>query len=132
MAANYLHGAENIVPGLERKIQGCAVGQKLDVVLEPAEAYGERNGSPLAVPKDAFPDDTDLAVGMHVVAQNPDGSMIPLWILEVGEDRVVVDPNHPLAGVTLHFSVEVKDIRDATKEEIEHGHPHGADGHDGH
>ena len=127
---DYLHGADNIVPGLERKVQGSSVGDELSVVVDPADGYGERQGQgPTPVPRDAFPEDAELEAGMHFVAQSDDGTMVPLWVVKVEDDEVFVDPNHPLAGVTLHFQVKVVAIRDATGEEMEHGHAHGAHGH---
>lgn len=126
---DYLHGHGNIVPGLERKVSGSSIGDEIDVVVDPADGYGEREGQPKAVPREAFPEDAELHAGMHFVAQNPDGSMMPLWVIKVEEDKIYVDPNHPLSGVRLHFSVKVVSIRDATPEELEHGHVHGPDDH---
>jgi FKBP-type peptidyl-prolyl cis-trans isomerase SlyD len=125
----YLHGAENIVPGLERALTGRRVGDALDVVVEPESAYGPREGGLVEVSRDAFPADAELEVGQEIAAELDDGTEIPYWIIEVHDDRIVVDPNHPLAGVTLHFAVKVVDIRDASKDELDHGHPHGPDGH---
>lgn len=120
----YLHGAENIVPGLERQLAGHAPGDKFEAVIPPTEGYGERSEiDPQQVPRSAFPDGADLQEGMQVVAQGPNGKF-PLWVVGVGDEHVLLDPNHPLAGVTLHFDIEVKDVRDATEEEKEHGHPH--------
>jgi FKBP-type peptidyl-prolyl cis-trans isomerase SlyD len=120
----YLHGAENIVPGLERQLTGRTTGDKFEAVVQPAEGYGERSEiDPQKVPRDAFPDGADLQEGMQVVAQGPSGKF-PLWVVGVGDDHVMLDPNHPLAGVTLHFEIEVQSVRDATEEEISHGHVH--------
>ncbi len=126
---DYLHGAHNIVPGLERKVQSRAVGDELDVVVDPIDGYGERQGEPQPVPRDAFPPDADLEEGTHFVAESEDGQMVPLWVVGVKDDEVIVDPNHPLAGMTLHFHVKVLAIRDATEEEKAHGHVHGPQGH---
>ena len=127
---DYLHGAENIVPGLERKMTGTTVGQALEVKVAPGDGYGERMGNgPVEVSRSAFPDDAEVEVGDQFVAAAPDGEMTPLWIVEVRDDAVMVDPNHPLAGMTLHFSVKVLAIREATEEEQAHGHPHGPGGH---
>lgn len=127
----YLHGAGNIVPGLERQIEGKSVGDKFDAVVPPSEGYGERTGpAPQAISRDAF-GDVEVEPGMSFVIEDDDGNQTPLWIVDVEEEHVYVDANHPLAGETLHFAVEVIEIRDATAAELAHGHVHG-DGHDHH
>lgn len=125
----YLHGADNIVPGLEKAMLNKKVGDKFDVKVPAAEGYGERVDGNMVVPKSEFPDDVELVAGMSLVAESPDGEAFPLWIVGVSDDEVTVDPNHPLAGVELNFEVEIAEIRAATEEEIAHGHPHGPDGH---
>lgn len=128
---SYLHGAANIVPGLERELTGRAVGDRLEAVVEPADGYGEPAGpGPQKLPRDAFPSNAELEAGMQVFARGEGSEPIPLWIVSVDDDHVVIDINHPLAGVTLHFTVEIVSIRSATEEEIEHGHPHGPGGHE--
>lgn len=115
----YLHGAGNIVPGLERQMGQREVGDKFRATVEPAEAYGNRQEpGEQAVERGAFPDDAPVQPGMQFVAQTPDGQKIPLWITRVEEDQVFVDHNHPLAGVTLHFDVEIVEVRDPTPEEL--------------
>ncbi len=129
----YLHGGDNIVPGLERKLSGRKVGDKLDVVVEPEDGYGTRDPRGVQdVPREAFPPDAPIEVGASFVVETPDGQPMQLWITKLEGDSVTCDANHPLAGQCLHFSVEIAAIRDATAEETEHGHPHGADGHDHH
>jgi FKBP-type peptidyl-prolyl cis-trans isomerase SlyD len=126
----YLHGASNIVPGLEKQLSGLAVGAKLDAVVPPEEGYGERGvPPPQPVPKNAFPEGMPIEKGMPVQAQSPDGQMMMLFIDRIEDDTVYVDHNHPLAGVTLNFAVEIMSIRDASDEEKAHGHPHGPGGH---
>lgn len=130
---DYLHGAGNIVPGLERQLEGLVVGARLDAVVPAAEGYGERQfPGPQAVPREAFPEDVEIHPGMQFAAQGPRGEMIPLWVKKVEAETVWVDRNHPLAGVELHFAVEIVSIRGASDEELAHGHPHGPDGHGGH
>jgi len=124
----YLHGADNIVPGLENALTGKSVGDKLNVEVAPAEGYGTRNAELFSVERTSFPADVDLVKGMQFVAEGANG-LIPLWVDRVEGDQVFVDPNHPLAGETLHFDVEIVDIRAASPDEIEHGHPHGPGGH---
>lgn len=128
----YLHGAENIVPGLEKALLDKKVGDKLDVKVAAADGYGERVEGNAAVPRSEFPDDIELEVGMSIMAEGPDGDAFPLWVVAVSDDEVTVDPNHPLAGVDLNFEVEIAAIRAATAEEMEHGHPHGPGGHHHH
>lgn len=126
----YLQGAGNIVPGLERQLAGRTIGDRFDAVVDPEEGYGPRRfGPPQAVPRDAFPEGAEIEEGMQVGAQGPDGEMIPLWVARVEDDTIWLDRNHPLAGVTLHFAVEIVGIRDASENELAHGHPHGPGGH---
>jgi FKBP-type peptidyl-prolyl cis-trans isomerase SlyD len=125
----YLHGAHNIVPGLESELVGKSVGDELQVVVAPADGYGERVPQMLEVERSSFPEDAELVAGMQFVAETEDG-MVPLWVDHVDGDKVHVDPNHPLAGENLHFKVSILELRDASAEEIEHGHPHGPGGHD--
>lgn len=129
----YLHGHDNIVPGLERKLTGKAIGDKLNVTVQPADGYGERDPrGEQRVPREAFPADVTLEQGMQLALRDPSGAVVPLWIARVEPDVVHIDLNHPLAGEVLHFDVEVVSIRAATSEELEHGHPHGPDGHEHH
>lgn len=125
----YLHGHGNIIPGLEDQLTGKKVGARLTAVIPPEDAYGLRNeGLVEAVPRDQFPPDQDIQVGMQFAAQTPDGE-VRVTIAEVSDKTVKVDGNHPLAGVELHFDVTVLAIRDALREEIAHGHAHGQYGH---
>lgn len=122
----YLHGHHNIVPGLERQLSGKAVGDALDAVVSPAEGYGELQPPVPPVPKSELPDGVE--VGMQLLAEMPDGRRVPLWVEEVREEEVVLTRNHPLAGVTLHFAVEIVEVRAATPTELEQGHPAVPDG----
>lgn len=129
----YLHGEGNLVPGLERELEGRKVGDKFKVRVPPEVGYGDRVGpGAQAVPRTAFPEGAELEPGLSIVAEDDDGNATPLWITEVREDTVMVDVNHPLAGVALNFEVEIVSIREATAQEREHGHPHGPDGHHTH
>jgi FKBP-type peptidyl-prolyl cis-trans isomerase SlyD len=126
----YLHGAHNIIPGLEDALAGRAPGDELTVAIPPAQAYGERDDSKThVVPRSMFPAGSDLEIGMQFHAEGPDGEHLLLTVSEVVGDRVTVDGNHPLAGVGLTFQVKVVDVRDATAEEMHHGHVHGPGGH---
>lgn len=119
----YLHGAMNIVPGLEEKLEGVGAGETVKAVVPPEKGYGPRIGESQEVPRRLFPADAELFAGMQVLAHDDQGREIPFFITGIGEDTVTVDPNHPLAGETLHFEVTVEALRDATAEEIQHGHP---------
>jgi FKBP-type peptidyl-prolyl cis-trans isomerase SlyD len=125
----YLHGASNIVPGLEKEMLNKKVGDKFKVKVSAEEGYGERIEGSIEVPRSDLPDDVEFEIGMSLVAEDPDGEAFPVWIVELTDAAVIVEPNHPLAGVELNFEVEITAIRAATKDELEHGHPHGPDGH---
>ncbi|HKX99041.1 MAG TPA: peptidylprolyl isomerase [Steroidobacteraceae bacterium] len=126
---SYLHGKGNIIPGLERALVGKAAGDKLDVTVAPEQGYGARDERLVQIVARAkFGDVANLAPGMQVRASGPQGARL-VTVVRVDRDFVTVDGNHPLAGRTLHFSVEVADVRKATHEEITHGHVHGPGGH---
>lgn len=121
----YLHGAGGIIPGLEKEITGKAVGDKFQVSVAPAEGYGELDQSLIqSIPLAAFEGIEKVEPGMQFQTQGQDGSARLLTVTAVEGEEVTVDLNHPLAGVTLLFDIEVMEIRDATPEEIEHGHVH--------
>lgn len=126
----YLHGAGNIVIGLENALVGKSINDGFSVSVPPAEAYGERNpGMQQTVSIEMFDDTKELEVGRQFHAQSPDGEAVTVTIAAIEDDSVTIDGNHPLAGKTLNFNVKVIDIRDASEEEISHGHVHGSDGH---
>ena len=125
----YLHGHNNLVEGLEKALEGKAVGDVFEVRVKPEEGYGEYNDNMVQrVPKDVFMGVDELEVGMRFIADTDLGPL-PVVITEVDGDEVVVDGNHMLAGQELLFSVEVVGIREATAEEIAHGHVHGGHEH---
>jgi len=126
----YLHGAENIVQGLEKALLGKKVGDKATVKVTPDEGYGERNEEMIqVVGKDMFESDAELEVGTQFHAEGPEGHPIMITVSAIDGDDVTIDGNHRLAGVNLNFDVMVVDIKDASEEEISHGHVHGPDGH---
>ena len=126
---SYLHGAGMIIEGLESALEGKAANEEFQVVVEPIDGYGDFDeGLRQQVPRSEFADIEDLAVGMQFRVNAEDGFMV-VTVVDVNDEEVTVDGNHQLAGVTLHFDVKVREIRDATEEEIEHGHPHGPGGH---
>jgi FKBP-type peptidyl-prolyl cis-trans isomerase SlyD len=129
----YLHGAGNIVPGLERQMEGKRPGDHFRAVVEPGEGYGERSERPLErVPLDAFPPGVIPQEGMQFLVEGPGGQPMPIWVSRVTPEAAFIDFNHPLAGVRLNFDVQVVELRPATDQEVEHGHPHGGDGSHGH
>ncbi len=128
----YLHGAGNIIPGLERQLEGLEVGATGTFTVPPEEGYGLREGQAQSVPRSAFPEGQPIMPGMQFSAQSPDGEMVPFWVVSVTETEVVMDPNHPLAGETLVFEVAIEGVRAPTDEELAHGHPHGPTGSEGH
>ncbi|NCN44672.1 MAG: peptidylprolyl isomerase [Piscirickettsiaceae bacterium CG_4_9_14_3_um_filter_43_564] len=126
----YLHGHSNLIPGLEKQLEGKKVGDKFTASIAPEEGYGEIEAHLIqeGVPKSMFQGVENLEVGMRFEAQSEQG-VHSVEITEVGDETVTVDGNHPLAGKTLNFEIEVMDIRDATEEELTHGHAHGDGGH---
>jgi FKBP-type peptidyl-prolyl cis-trans isomerase SlyD len=125
----YLHGSGNIVAGLERALEGRRIGDKFQVSVAPADGYGERDEALLQqVPRRSFKGMGEIKTGMQFQSNTPQGMRV-FSVLRIAGDMVTLDGNHPLAGETLHFAIEVTGIRDATAEEIEHGHIHGPGGH---
>ncbi len=126
----YLHGASNIIPGLENALAGKSAGDELTVSVSPDQGYGMRDEAMLQqVPKSMFEDASQIAVGTQFHAQGPNGEVLVVTVKDVQDEHVVVDANHPLAGVDLNFDVKVVDVRDASEEEVAHGHVHGPEGH---
>lgn len=122
----YLHGHGQIVPGLEKALEGKAVGDKAQVTVSPEEGYGEYDMERvLKEPRSSF--DFDVEVGQVLEAQVDDEEGMEFLVTDVDTDTVTLDGNHPLSGKSLHFDVKVVEIRPATKEELEHGHAHGSD-----
>ena len=125
----YLHGAGNIIPGLEKELAGKKVGDKLTVNVPAAEAYGEYHEQLVNdVPREAFQGVDQIEPGMQFQANTPEGVQVITVKAENGE-TVTVDANHPLAGQDLNFDVEIVEVREATEEESAHGHVHGVGGH---
>jgi FKBP-type peptidyl-prolyl cis-trans isomerase SlyD len=128
----YLHGADNIIPGLEKEMTGLSVGDTKQVEVSAEEGYGEYDPEDVEViergklPKNLPP----LQLGMVLAIGDEDGNFSEAFVREISASKITLDFNHPLAGQKLFFDVKVIDIRDATQEEIEHGHPHGVHGHD--
>jgi len=125
----YLHGKGNIIPGLERALDGKAVGEKVVVDVPPGDAYGSRDEALVqGVPRASFRGIPNIEKGMQFQAQAQSGPPRLVTVVDVQGDTVRVDANHPLAGKTLHFDVTIDGVRDATPEELQHGHAHGMGG----
>lgn len=125
----YLHGANNIITGLESALEGTSSGDKLTVTLQPEEAYGDRDPKrQQRVPVKHLVFKGKLRPGMVVQLNTGDG-MRPVSIVKAGRHSADIDTNHPLAGQALLFDIEILDVRAATAEEIAHGHAHGVGGH---
>ncbi|RTZ57984.1 MAG: peptidylprolyl isomerase [Gammaproteobacteria bacterium] len=126
----YLHGANNIIPGLENALEGKKQGDDVSVTIAPEDGYGEPNPALVQkVPRGAFPDDMEIKTGMQFQAAGENGQQTLVTVTEVQDDEITVDGNHPMAGKTLNFTVKVGEVRDASEEELSHGHVHGPDGH---
>jgi len=124
----YLHGAGNIIPGLEKELEGRAAGDTLNVAVSPEEGYGEVQPQLVQeVPRDAFQGVEAVEPGMQFQAQTQGGPLM-VTVTKVEGDTVTVDGNHPLAGQKLNFDVKIEEVRDVSQEEIEHGHVHGEGG----
>lgn len=125
----YLHGAGNIVPGLEREMTGKRAGDTFTVVVAPEEGYGLHHAGLIQrVPRAAFQGVDTIEPGMQFQANGPNGPMT-VTVTAVEEDTVTIDGNHPLAGKPLHFAIEIAHVREASAEEQAHGHVHGPGGH---
>lgn len=145
---SYVHGYAQIVPGLERGVEGMKVGERRTLIVAPEHAFGDRDEEGVfEVDRAEFPNADEIAPGDEFVAESPDGHQIAMRVVEVRADALVVDSNHPLAGHTVRFEVEVKAVRPATEDEIAEaqadvdellddadgcgcGHEHGEHGHD--
>jgi FKBP-type peptidyl-prolyl cis-trans isomerase SlyD len=126
---SYLHGAGNIVPGLEGAMEGRQAGESFKVDVSPEDGYGiHHEGLVQEVPRAAFQGVDTIEPGMSFQAQTPQG-VHSVTVTSVTAETVTVDGNHPLAGETLHFDVEVTEVREASAEELSHGHVHGPGGH---
>jgi FKBP-type peptidyl-prolyl cis-trans isomerase SlyD len=128
----FLAGYDNIVPGLEREMKGMKIGESKDVVVSPADGYGEFDEEAfMEVPRSEFPDDMEIEMGMELGVSDEDGNHQMAIIENFDDETVRLDFNHPLAGAELHFTVKVVGLREPTTEELEHGHVH-EEGHHHH
>lgn len=122
----YLHGFGNIIPGLEDALLGKKVGDSLQVTVQPADGYGEMmNELRQVVPVDMFEGVDDIEVGQMFETQSQEGHIMLVTVTAIEDGQVTIDANHPLAGEVLHFDVTVEEVREASEDELEHGHIHG-------
>lgn len=127
----FLQGHGQIIPGLETALYGMSVGDSKNVQVSPQEGYGDIDEKAFSViPRDEFPSDIPLEPGVGLRLRDEDGEVMDAQIASVDDENVRLDFNHPLAGQDLHFSVTVVDVREATREELEHGHVHESDDDD--
>jgi FKBP-type peptidyl-prolyl cis-trans isomerase SlyD len=125
----YLHGAGNIIPGLESAIEGKSAGDAFRITVAPEDGYGQHDPELVQpVPRDRFPPGARIEAGLQFQAQTEAGPRT-ITVVDVQADSVTIDANHPLAGKPLTFEIEVVEVRDAQAEELRHGHAHGAGGH---
>jgi FKBP-type peptidyl-prolyl cis-trans isomerase SlyD len=126
----YIHGKGGILPGLEKALDGRAEGDEFSVRIPAEDAYGKYvDGMEQRVPRDQFPAEMELIIGMQLQAKGPDGQVHPVMVTEISDKEVLLDANHPLAGVPLNFEIKIKEVREASEEEMGHGHVHGPGGH---
>jgi FKBP-type peptidyl-prolyl cis-trans isomerase SlyD len=121
----YLHGSDSIIPGLENALTGKSAGEQIQVTVPPEEGYGEFDEAMIQViPREAFEGIDDIQPGMQFQAENPEGQLQIVCVKEIADEGITIDANHPLAGQVLNFDVTVEEVREATAEELEHGHVH--------
>ena len=129
----YIHGQGDIVPGLERALLGKSAGDRVQITVSPEQGYGEWDEDKVqTVPRAAFEDGGEIEPGMRFQAQGEDGEDVIVTVTRVSNDEVTIDANHPLAGQTLSFDVEIVSVRECTEEELAHGHIHGPGDHHHH
>ena len=125
----FIQGIGNLIAGLEKELEGKSVGDKVNAVINPEDAYGKRNPEMVQrVSKDNFQGEEEIEIGMEMHVESNQGEQVAV-VVDVDEEGVTLDLNHPLADMTLHFDVEIVSVREATSEELDHGHVHGPGGH---
>ncbi len=126
---DFIQGSGSIIPGLENELYGMKIGESKKVVVSALDGYGELHEEAFTeVPRDQFPSDIPMEVGTEIQVRDEEGHPMHSRIVEVNDDSVKLDFNHPLAGKELHFDIKIVGLRDATEEELAHGHVH----HEGH
>jgi FKBP-type peptidyl-prolyl cis-trans isomerase SlyD len=121
---SYIQGVGNLIPGVENALEGKSSGERVQITVPPETGYGVRDDSlVLSVERDKFSQFEDLQEGVRFRMETPDGPMV-FTVVKIGDGEVLVDGNHPLAGMTLNFDITIQSVRDATSEELDHGHVH--------
>ena len=121
----FMHGRGHIISGLEKAVEGMKVGESCDVSLAPADAYGAYDEAAIQeIPMEALKGIDKLEVGMDLQSQDQQGSPVTVRVLKINKESITINANHPLAGETLHFNLSIESIREATEEELSHGHVH--------
>jgi FKBP-type peptidyl-prolyl cis-trans isomerase SlyD len=127
---SYIHGVGSLIPGLEKELEGKLAGDKVKTTIKPEEGYGQYIPELVEkLPRSTFEGVDKIEVGMEFHASNEQGETMIVRVEEINGDEITINGNHPLAGMTLNFDVEVVEVREATKEELDHGHAHGPHGH---
>ncbi|HIG52626.1 MAG TPA: peptidylprolyl isomerase [Candidatus Latescibacteria bacterium] len=127
----YIHGTGQLIPGLETALEGRGKGDKVAVDVAPEQGYGKRDEEGVqTVTRNQFDDSVEIKVDMQFEAQDDDEGHQIVTVVAVDGENITLDTNHPLAGKALHFEVEILEVRDASAEELSHGHVHGPGGHD--
>jgi FKBP-type peptidyl-prolyl cis-trans isomerase SlyD len=121
----YLHGYDNIIPGLEAALEGLKPGDNITVTVEPEDAYGpyDPDGTDV-IEREEIPNDLELEEGMLLTVEDEEGNAFMAKVIEVEEKTITLDYNHPLAGKRLHFDLTITELREPTAEELDHGHVH--------
>ncbi|HIM58004.1 MAG TPA: peptidylprolyl isomerase [Gammaproteobacteria bacterium] len=121
----FMHGRGHIISGLEKAVEGMKVGESCDVSLAPADAYGAYDKEAIQeIPMEALKGIDKLEVGMDLQSQDQQGNPVTVNVVKINKESITIDANHPLAGETLHFNLRIESVREATKEELDHGHVH--------
>jgi FKBP-type peptidyl-prolyl cis-trans isomerase SlyD len=123
----FIQGRGNIIPGLEKALEGMKVGDTCDVSVKPEDGYGVHHAEGIQeIPKEALQGIENLEIGMELQSQDEQGNSFIVRVEEIKDDVVIINANHPLSGQTLHFNVSIESVREATADELEHGHVHSA------
>jgi len=121
----FIQGHGHIIPGLEKALEGLKIGETCDVSIEPEDAYGVHHKEAIQeIPKEALQGIDKIEVGMELQSQDEQGNPFIVHVEKINEETITINANHPLAGETLHFNVSIENVREATKDELEHGHVH--------
>ncbi|HIF47916.1 peptidylprolyl isomerase [Candidatus Thioglobus sp.] len=123
----FIQGRGNIIPGLEKELEGMKAGDTCDVSVKPEDGYGVHHAEGIQeIPKEALQGIENIEIGMELQSQDEQGNPFIVRVEEIKDDVVIINANHPLAGQTLHFNVSIESVREATADELEHGHVHSA------